>query len=787
MIHYGLIGSANQLMMDALIRDKLAKEMDVLCFEMEAAGLMNHFPCLVIRGICDYSDSHKNTEWQGYAAMVAAAYARDLLRIIRPSHIEAEKRITDILEQHLDIAQRQLEHQETVADILDQSRSIAQRQLDGQEHAAKKKLSNKQKECLQLFRLTNNSKEATYEWYKDRVEDRVEGTCMWLLEHANYQKWLEQESGTLLISADPGCGKSVLAKWLINEGLPRLPTICYYFFKDQDQNTTRQALCAVLHQLLSQRPDLIKHAMWHYEKDGQGLIYSTGSLWTILEDALGDSQAGPVIIVLDALDECAESEFGDLIRNLNNRFRKNQSGSSNFKLLLTSRPYEQIVSEFRDWLGGIPCIRIPGEEESEKISQEVNLVIRRRVEQLARMKRLSDEVEGVVRDKLLAIQHRTYLWVYLVFDYLEKSNIKKTPLGVESAIAKLPRSVNQAYEQILNRCEDEDRLLVRKTLNIILAATRPLTISEMNVAVNVDYTTQSFHDLDLEEDEDFKLRLRSLCGLFVSVHHGKIYLLHQTAREFLLADPQLPPPGLDWQYSITPQDAHTVLVECCVLYLDLFNSDNTEEADNSIDGPAFFDYSASNWIEHFRKAYPSDNAKIVPFAFKICDTDSGSCSTWVNTSLENDEQYGPELIVHSSSLAISSFFGLDVIVRLFLQRGDDVHYEDNKGRTPLLWAACNGHEAVARLLLKHGAQIESKDELGKTALLWTISQGHEEVSRLLLEHGAQTEARTGYGWTAFMLAASKGHEAVAQLLLELGAQIESKDKLGQTALLLAAG
>jgi len=96
-IHYGLIASGNQLMKDALTRDTLANENDVLCFEMEAAGLMNHFPCLVIRGICDYSDSHKNKEWQGYAAMVAAVYAKDLLCRIAPSRVEAERKITDIL------------------------------------------------------------------------------------------------------------------------------------------------------------------------------------------------------------------------------------------------------------------------------------------------------------------------------------------------------------------------------------------------------------------------------------------------------------------------------------------------------------------------------------------------------------------------------------------------------------------------------------------------------------------------------------------------------------------
>lgn len=96
-IHYGLIASANQLMKDAALRDKLGQEKGVLCFEMEAAGLMNHFPCLVIRGICDYSDTHKNKQWQGYAAMTAASYTRDLLRRIPPNKVEAEMRIADVL------------------------------------------------------------------------------------------------------------------------------------------------------------------------------------------------------------------------------------------------------------------------------------------------------------------------------------------------------------------------------------------------------------------------------------------------------------------------------------------------------------------------------------------------------------------------------------------------------------------------------------------------------------------------------------------------------------------
>lgn len=86
-IHYGPIGSGNQVMKHGLTRDKVARGQTahgpgVLCFEMEAAGLVGSFPCLVVRGICDYSDSHKTKGWQRYAAAAAAAYAKELLHVI---------------------------------------------------------------------------------------------------------------------------------------------------------------------------------------------------------------------------------------------------------------------------------------------------------------------------------------------------------------------------------------------------------------------------------------------------------------------------------------------------------------------------------------------------------------------------------------------------------------------------------------------------------------------------------------------------------------------------------
>jgi nucleoside phosphorylase len=87
-VHYGLIASGNAVMRSARRRDELRDAWNVFCFEMEAAGLMDDFPCVVIRGICDYSDDHKHKLWQPYSAAVAAAYAKDLLRLIHPEEVE---------------------------------------------------------------------------------------------------------------------------------------------------------------------------------------------------------------------------------------------------------------------------------------------------------------------------------------------------------------------------------------------------------------------------------------------------------------------------------------------------------------------------------------------------------------------------------------------------------------------------------------------------------------------------------------------------------------------------
>ncbi|KAL2820410.1 nucleoside phosphorylase domain-containing protein [Aspergillus granulosus] len=96
-IHNGLIASADVLMQDPHTRDTMRQTHGALCFEMESAGMMNSLPCLIIRGIANYADSHKNDLWQPYAALTAAAYAKDLLALIQPQEVRGMRVAVSVL------------------------------------------------------------------------------------------------------------------------------------------------------------------------------------------------------------------------------------------------------------------------------------------------------------------------------------------------------------------------------------------------------------------------------------------------------------------------------------------------------------------------------------------------------------------------------------------------------------------------------------------------------------------------------------------------------------------
>lgn len=254
---------------------------------------------------------------------------------------------------------------------------------------------------------------------------------------------------------------------------------------------------------------LIKQALPAFEKkNGNNVVNVLDILWEIFAKIIRDPEIitnGPLVIVLDALDECSDSEIGHLIDNIKGCLLSRES--TQVKFLLTTRPYDNIVTEFNDLVEMFPHIRIPGEDESDMIAKEVNVVIEHRVNRLAHKHRLSSEIKKHLLGRLLEIPHRTYFWIYIVFKDLETKPFEKIKKGVDKVIDNIPQTLHEAYHRILERSGDRD--MARKSFCILLASYRPLTLAEMNMAVHLDLDTEQHPEL--ESDEDFRISLRNWC------------------------------------------------------------------------------------------------------------------------------------------------------------------------------------------------------------------------------------------------------------------------------------
>ena len=468
-------------------------------------------------------------------------------------------------------------------------------------------LTKEEQKCLQC--LTSNYRED-----KDRNEKRVPGTCEWVLKHPKFLDWHRGDTFNLLwISADPGCGKSVLSRALVDEELLTTDTTCYFFFKDDDisRQSGASAMCAVLHQLFTQKHVLLRHAIHHFRAHGSRLCTMFSTLWDILEKATTDPKAGKVVCILDALDECEERARNDLIRKLTDFHSMRGRKAAKLKFLVTSRPYSSIEGTFRYEINDMSTISIRGEYESDQISKEIDLVIDYRIQRISRARRvpLKPEVQSALLGKLKSIPHRTYLWLHLIFDIIQHS-LDSTRPRLESLIDKIPCTVDDAYERVLMRIEGSDLVeQARRLLHIVVAATRPLKLREMEIALTIDEMLergdrcQSYDDLNMQlygdrylqddlnmqlydlsmqlyEDrrylqvEEFGEKIRCLCGLFIHVVDSKIYLIHQTAKEFLIAKwpsrqvvNQIEPSRRLWKHSLHLGESNYILARVCITYL----------------------------------------------------------------------------------------------------------------------------------------------------------------------------------------------------------------------------
>ncbi|GKZ98794.1 hypothetical protein AnigIFM60653_000128 [Aspergillus niger] len=339
-IHYGLIASGNKVIKDGKLRDEIAKKYGILCFEMEAAGLMDNFPCLVIRGICDYADTHKKKDWQGYASLTAAAYAKELLAVI-PRHSVMETP-TAALSLDWQIGNDSSRREPLSSNWVSKSKSAFDDDF--------------------LTRITCYDHERAHQRISRK---RLLSTTQWFLDHPEFQAWFSDRAYPWLwCSGKIGSGKSVIASTAIEEARskslkPHAPII-FFYCDEQYASDLSQLLSSFIRQLT----EFIVKGIQQFSENGQRMLQRYfGSKREVpdlddLEDIFASlyTDVSNATYVIDGLDALEQTDARRLLTYFRLLFQTGGDKAIGRRLLIFSREYFVGGTSVATYLPNVPEI-----------------------------------------------------------------------------------------------------------------------------------------------------------------------------------------------------------------------------------------------------------------------------------------------------------------------------------------------------------------------------------------------------------------------------------------------
>ncbi|KAK4182454.1 hypothetical protein QBC35DRAFT_457281 [Podospora australis] len=423
------------------------------------------------------------------------------------------------------------------------------------------------------FKFPDELPYEVYQAYIDSIDCPLEGTQEGVLAHPDFVSWASGPVGAFVLTGIPGMGKSVLAKSLLIK-LPkwRETSVCSFFFKDngRGQNAANIALCRVLDELFRDHIALVDRIGTKVDRLlPQEVRCSFDLLWSILEETTADSEPGTFTVILDGLDEC-ESESA---HKLYNKLGQYLSGPDpKIKFFITTRP----LSSHQPFDFPNTFLLRTSEDNYclDCVGNDIECVVTAKFEHFAQTCIHDDILKHELRALVKPKAERTYLYVKLLFDCLEmkiRDGVPRVPRGWVDSFKSLPATVTDAYLKFLGRVQESHRDDVRRMLHMVVAAVRPLAVREINIALNIrDCSRGSVYGMGLQNEDCFRDWILDACKGFLDVYNGRVYFIHQTAKEFLLADQgdhEIVKPA--WLGDFTMQSCHKTLAESSVMYLTL--------------------------------------------------------------------------------------------------------------------------------------------------------------------------------------------------------------------------
>ncbi|KAL8307082.1 hypothetical protein RB593_005802 [Gaeumannomyces tritici] len=626
------------------------------------------------------------------------------------------------------------------------------------------------------------------------IANAADGTCEWLLEHETLKQWTRQPRGLLWIKGKPGSGKSTLMKYALR-ALPSIygtDTLAFSFFfhgrGNELQRTPLGLLRSLLHQLLKHVPGALPDLIDYYEKKrktegepGEKWQWDLQPLRDFLKSSLPKIlERFPVILFIDALDECGEKPARELISQFESLLSSVPPNGSQFGVCFSCRQYP--ILQLRD---GLTVLLDTEEAHTQDIATFVKACVS------------TNHLNADVGDLVIKSAQGVFMWARLVLEQaVELGCDGGSPREIEAAIRRTPQDLNNLYDTLIRGVKEPLRTSTLNLLRWICFSTRPLTTDELQWAmvVDPDGSHKSLKDCRQSggfiENDRIDRRIKALsCGLAEIVPSSDtpvVQFIHQSVKDFFVET------GLSVLDSTSISAigmAHHRLSKICIRYLAMEEIGQLTSYERR-DFP-FLHYATTSWVAHAKQSDTLDVGQ-KDLVESFCWPSEALLERWVRI-YEMLGKYSNDCPVKGTSLVhILSEYGMAGALGVILRKGDHIIIDtkDGNGRTPLSRAAVNGHEAVVKQLLATGSvDVDSKDNNGQTPLSLAAGRGHEAVVKQLLATGSvDVDSKDNDGQTPLSLAAESGHEAVVKQLLATGSvDVDSKDnEFGQTPLSLAA-
>ena len=675
-------------------------------------------------------------------------------------------------------------------------------------------LSEAEKQCIVAFNAGNMSD------YMAELPKPVEGTCQWILKQPQYVSWSKKEEHALLwITGNPGCGKTILSAFLTNHIKATLAdqphaSVCSFFCDDKitAQRDSRAILQGLIHQMLRRRPSLVKYIKQAYENQGRDqLLHSFDALWNIFIDFTKDKKTGPVHIIVDAIDECEKTSRNRFLTAISELFHKTQEQSDNstncIKLLITSRPSLSAFSPLN--MDVYAQHRLPIEKNQVGQNEDVRLVIRYRVEQIAKTYQCSQKTKEFLEQALSARADQTFLWVKMALQSLEES-VHAPMRDLQRIISTLPSDLEAIYETFLHKIDKSDQQRASKILHILVGSWRYLTLDELRIMLAIDPSHHSETEMDdgLQSAPDHTLHMT--LGPLVRISGEKVSLVHQSAKDFLLDLAFRTENPLSSIFGVRINKAASIIASCSMSYLlldefsvDLLSDNRSNSEPSSPDSPffsqvdfgdahnplgreeysmlkdmitlndescaeltnkyRFYDYAAVHWAEHLSLCEETASQELWQQAIRLTARGRAFFLNWLRYfwyKLDMDYEF-PESF---DDLSAAAFFGHSSLVQQLLELPES--FDQVQKDRALFWASRRGSTSAAATLLQHGADPNSRVVHVQTPLAVAAQYGYLEVVRVLMEDDrTSVNVKGRYGRTPLSFAAGSGNMDVVRLLL----------------------